>query len=107
MGVNCLRRKISEYCFLFMPEQQEQDQIQSDNPHKGDFNIAKGLALSATITGYIIGPLIVLGGIGYVLDRVFATSPWILLGSLLLAFIGTNILIYQRSQKIAEKFTKK
>lgn len=50
--------------------------------------------------GSILGPLIVFGGIGLILDRVFDTKPWSLLGSVLVAFIITNILLFKKIKKI-------
>ena len=44
-----------------------------------------GPAASASYT--LIGAIIVLGGAGYALDRWLGTSPWLLLGGLLLGLI--------------------
>ncbi len=86
----------------------EKKEEQGISPKKyadmGIFSLGKGMALSATITGYILGPLLILGGIGLWLDKIFGTKPWIMLASLVIAFFSTNILIYKRSSKIAEKF---
>ena len=44
-----------------------------------------GPAAGASYT--LIGAIILLGGIGYALDRWLTTSPWFLLGGLLLGLI--------------------
>jgi F0F1-type ATP synthase assembly protein I len=44
-----------------------------------------GPAAGASYT--LIGAIILLGGIGYALDRWLITSPWFLLGGLLLGLI--------------------
>lgn len=50
--------------------------------------------------GSILGPLLVCGGLGFLLDRVFSTSPWGLLSSILVAFIITNILLFRKLGRI-------
>jgi F0F1-type ATP synthase assembly protein I len=35
----------------------------------------------------LIGAIVVLGGLGYVADRVFNTAPWLLLGGLLCGLV--------------------
>ncbi|MDD5072006.1 MAG: AtpZ/AtpI family protein [Patescibacteria group bacterium] len=64
----------------------------------------------------IFGPLIIIGGIGWYLDRIFNTRPWILLISVLVAFIVTNFLLFKKvafltkwikRQKELEKSEKK
>jgi Putative F0F1-ATPase subunit Ca2+/Mg2+ transporter len=43
---------------------------------------------SAAMVSYsLIGAIVVLGGVGYGLDRWLGTSPWLLLGGLLLGMI--------------------
>jgi len=48
----------------------------------------------------ILGPLLVFGGIGLILDRFFDTKPWALLISILVAFIVTNVLLFKKIKKI-------
>jgi len=64
---------------------------ESDSPLR---NSAKSLQENAEQAGpaagasyTLIGAIILLGGIGYALDRWLATSPWFLLGGLLLGLI--------------------
>lgn len=72
-------------------------------PGKTLGSLAKGFAISAHIAGYIIGPLVVLAGIGYLLDKAFSTSPIILIVSILLAFVVTNILIVKKSSRLVDR----
>jgi ATP synthase protein I len=54
----------------------------------GAFQNAVQRAGPAAAAGYgLIGALLLLGGIGYALDRWLGTSPWCLLGGLLLGII--------------------
>ena len=48
----------------------------------------------------ILGPLLIFGGSGLILDRLFDTKPWALLISILVAFIVTNILLFKKIKKI-------
>ncbi len=74
---------------------------------KDSFNLGKGLLLSATITGYLLAPLVVIGGIGLLLDRRFSQgNHWILFVSLAISFIVGNILVVKKSEKIAGDFIK-
>ncbi|MDD2354153.1 MAG: hypothetical protein PHH52_01695 [Patescibacteria group bacterium] len=50
--------------------------------------------------GSILGPLLLIGGTGLLLDKLLGTYPWILLGSILLAFIVTNVLLFKKIKKI-------
>lgn len=50
--------------------------------------------------GSILGPLLVIGGLGLILDKIFQTHPWFLLGGVLVAFIVTNILLFKKIKKI-------
>lgn len=57
---------------------------------------------SATYSiGSILGPLLIFGTLGWVLDKhVFDTYPYILLVSILIAFIVTNVFLFKRIKKI-------
>lgn len=52
----------------------------------------------------IFGPLLIFIPIGFFLDKYFQTKPWILLGSVLIAFILTNVLIFKKIRKLMKKF---
>jgi F0F1-type ATP synthase assembly protein I len=58
------------------------------------------LASAMYSLGSILGPLLVFGGTGLILDRIFKTHPWSLLISVLVAFIVTNILLFKKIRKI-------
>ena len=42
---------------------------------------------AAAVSYTLIGAIVLLGGIGYALDRWLDTSPWCLFGGLILGFI--------------------
>ncbi|MDD5031436.1 MAG: AtpZ/AtpI family protein [Patescibacteria group bacterium] len=44
----------------------------------------------------IFGPLLIIGGAGWYLDRVLGTRPWLLAISIFIAFIVTNILLFKK-----------
>ena len=44
-------------------------------------------APAAAVSYTLIGAILLLGGIGYALDKWFDTSPWCLFGGLILGFI--------------------
>ncbi len=60
------------------------------------------IASSMYSIGSIIGPLLIFGGIGFVIDKFFDSSPWFLLASIFVAFITTNILLFKKVKKLNE-----
>lgn len=50
--------------------------------------------------GSIFGPLLFIGGAGLLLDRFLGTSPWILLSSVFVSFIATNVLLFKKIKKL-------
>jgi len=58
------------------------------------------IASSLYSIGSILGPLLVFGGFGLILDRIFGTKPVALLISILVAFIMTNVLLFKKIKKI-------
>ncbi len=50
--------------------------------------------------GSILGPLLICGGLGMVFDKIFSSSPWGLLISILIAFVFTNILLFRKLGRI-------
>lgn len=58
------------------------------------------IASSMYSLGSIIGPLLSFGGVGFILDRVYGAKPWCLLGSIFLAFITTQVLLFKKIVKI-------
>ena len=45
---------------------------------------SKGMQIASTMVGYPLGGIV----IGWVLDSVFGTRPWIMIGLMFLAFFG-------------------
>lgn len=61
----------------------------------------------ATYTGSsILGPLVILGVLGYGLDWYFSTQPLFLIAGVLLAFITTNILVFKKLKKLNQEVEK-
>ncbi len=58
------------------------------------------IASSLYSIGSILGPLLIFGGFGLILDRIFDTKPWALLISIFVAFIVTNVLLFKKIKKI-------
>ncbi|MBN2854274.1 hypothetical protein JXK06_01930 [Patescibacteria group bacterium] len=58
------------------------------------------IASSLYSIGSILGPLLVFGGFGLILDRVFDTKPVALLINIFVAFIITNVLLFKKIKKI-------
>lgn len=52
----------------------------------------------------ILGPLIVFLIIGFILDKIFDTKPIFMIGSVVVAFIVTNILMFGRIKKLIREF---
>lgn len=44
----------------------------------------------------VLGPLLTIGAIGYVLDKIFNTKPFILLASVLVSYVFSNFLIFKK-----------
>jgi F0F1-type ATP synthase assembly protein I len=68
----------------------------------------KGLILSmaAYSSGSILGPLLLLGVLGFFIDKIFNTKPLFLLIGIFVAFIVTNIMIYKKTKQLSQKFDK-
>jgi F0F1-type ATP synthase assembly protein I len=66
------------------------------------------IAISSALysLGAILGPLLLIGGSGYLLDYLFNTKPIILIFSVLIAFIVTNILLFKKIKKINQLMDK-
>lgn len=72
--------------------------------YKGTKNLAMAMAVYSSTS--ILGPLIIIGGIGYLLDRVFNTRPFILIISIIIAFIVTNILLFKKVVALTKWISK-
>ena len=69
-------------------------------------NFAKGMAIAAHITGFIIGPLVIFGGLGYFIDKQIGAYPWGTLIGLLIALVITNLLIVKRTGQMMDKLLR-
>ncbi len=56
--------------------------------------LAKGVFMYISFS--VLGPLLTIGAIGYVLDKIFDTKPFILLGSVLVSYAFSNFLIFKK-----------
>lgn len=82
----------------------EQQAKRESTQQKGTFAQALGFAWDFGII--VVAPLVAFGIAGKLLDKHYATSPWFLLGGLLLS-IGISVtLLVVRLQKIIERVTK-
>ena len=62
-------------------------------------NLVSYLAL--TIGGATFGPMIVFGGIGFYLDKIYGTKPVYLLVGIGVAFIVSNILLVKKARYVS------
>ncbi len=54
----------------------------------------------------VLGPLIIFGFIGYILDQYFSTQPVLLISGVLLAFIVTNVLVFGKLKNLNKEIEK-
>ncbi len=69
--------------------------------------LLKGFALSAIISGYIIGPLLILGGGSWWLYKNEYIDKIVVIIAILIAFVLSNALIIMKSKKMIQSFNKK
>jgi hypothetical protein len=69
--------------------------------------LLRGFALSAIVSGYIIGPLLVIGGGTWWLYKNDYVSKFVVVIAVIIAFAASNALIILQSKKMIEKFNKK
>lgn len=62
--------------------------------YKSIRQLSFGLAVYSSTS--ILGPLLIIGGAGYFLDRILKTQPWILIISVFIAFIVTNFFLFKK-----------
>lgn len=67
-----------------------------------DKKTIREIAISSAMysIGAIFVPLVLIGGLGYFLDKWLETYPVIFLISVLIAFIVTNVMLFKRIKKI-------
>jgi len=59
---------------------------------------AVGMQVVSTMVGYPLGGIV----IGFVLDKVFGTAPWIMLGLMFAAFAGACLHVVQMNKNNAQ-----
>jgi F0F1-type ATP synthase assembly protein I len=68
-------------------------------------------AMSVYTGASIFGPLILIGGGGYLLDRYFDTKPLLTIIGVFIAFVLSNVLLFKKSmaltRHISETYRKK
>lgn len=69
-------------------------------------NTFKALTVVGYTTGFIIGPMVVFGGIGWWLSKNFDNVLFVF-GGLILALIVSNILIFRNTSYIVKKISKR
>lgn len=62
-------------------------------------------AMFLYISFSVLGPLLVIGGIGYIVDRIFH-NKFILFFSIFVAYIISNILMFKKLKKINQEVEK-
>lgn len=58
----------------------------------------------AQITGYILGPLLVIGGFGFWLDQKAGSPRWIFIIAMIIAFIASNALVYKKAHDFSKRY---
>lgn len=61
-------------------------------------NIGFTIAIYSGVS--IIGPLILIGGSGYMLDRYFQSKPILTIVGVFISFIVSNIMLYKKSMAL-------
>ncbi|MFC1644735.1 AtpZ/AtpI family protein [Patescibacteria group bacterium] len=69
-----------------------------NNKLKNFSGIIKGVAMYTSAS--ILGPILVFGSIGWMLDRRFETKPLWLLIFIGIAFIVTNVMLFKQVRKM-------
>jgi len=61
-----------------------------------------GIAMAVYSSTSIFGPLIIIGGLGLYLDKKLDTYPWLLVISIFIAFITTNVLLFKKTTALTK-----
>ncbi len=72
---------------------------------KKGFNKELARAMALYITYSVVGPLLVFGSIGYIVDHIFETR-FFLLFSILVSYVISNILMFKKLKKINQSIAK-
>lgn len=67
-------------------------------------SLAKGVLMYISFS--VLGPLLTIGAIGYILDNVFGTKPFMLLGSVLVAYVLSNFLVFKKIKEFNASLEK-
>lgn len=74
---------------------------------KKDKNLKNFILATSIYSGTsILGPIIVLGCVGYFLDLYFKTKPLMIFIALVLSFAITNILLFKKGIAISKYFNQ-
>ncbi|MCK9438755.1 MAG: AtpZ/AtpI family protein [Patescibacteria group bacterium] len=71
---------------------------------KENQSLAKGVLMYISFS--VLGPLLTIGAIGYVLDNIFGTKPFMLLGSVLIAYVLSNFLVFKKIKEFNASLEK-
>lgn len=61
---------------------------------KENKGLAKGVFMYISFS--VLGPLLVIGAVGYIIDRLLGTKPFALLASVLVAYVFSNFAIFKK-----------
>ena len=67
-------------------------------------SLAKGVLMYISFS--VLGPLLTIGAVGYVLDNIFGTKPFMLLGSVLSAYVLSNFLVFKKIKEFNASLEK-
>ncbi len=84
-----------------MPE--NEGQTSDKKPETTEFLEFNHMQRLAIVSGVTVGTIIAAGAIGYYLDTVFGTKPWLLVVFVLLSFPLTQYLLIRKMKKFADK----
>lgn len=70
----------------------------SSNPYRGLAEAGPYFSLGAQIAGTLAGLTL----LGYWLDGRFGTRPWLMIGGIVLAFLGIGALLYRLARQTAK-----
>lgn len=58
------------------------------------------MSIGQDILGYIVGPIVIFGGLGHLADGYFETGNLLLLLGILVAFVATNLLLFKKVREV-------
>lgn len=66
--------------------------------------LAKGVFMYIGFS--VLGPLLTIGAIGYILDNVFGTKPFMLLGAVIVSYFFSNFLIFKKVKEFNSSLSR-